>query len=275
MLRRIANRPRAIGIFNMTRNSRTSLLALLSAGSLALLAAGASHSSSPAAPARAGSGPVLLELFTSQGCSSCPPADALAERLAREPGVVVITRAVTYWDRLGWKDTLGSAVNTRLQQDYDAHRLPDGGVFTPELVVDGQGAAVGSDEPAIRRLIGQAAARGKPVIAQASAKGGGLAIGIAGQPQAAVEVVLVALTGKVTVAVGSGENGGRRLTFTNVYRGERVLGQWRGGTASFPVAASLLHVMQADRYAVIVRRPGGGSVLAVRLLGPAGARSAL
>lgn len=253
----------------MPRRSRISLLALLGAGSLALLAAGASPSSSAAPPNAAGSGPVLLELFTSQGCSSCSPADALAERLAREPGVVMITRAVTYWDRLGWKDTLGSPVNTILQQDYDAHRLPDGGVFTPELVVDGQGAAVGSDEPAIRRLIGQAAKRGKPVIAQASAKGGGLAIGIAGQPQAAAEVVLIALTGKVTVAVGSGENGGSRLTFTNVYRSERVLGQWRGGTASYPVPASLLKVPQADRYVVVVRGPHGGPVQAVRLIGPA------
>lgn len=252
----------------MNRNSRISLLALLGAGSLAL-AAGASHSSGSAAPGQARTGPVLLELFTSQGCSSCPPADALAGRLAREPGVVVITRAVTYWDRLGWKDTLGSPVNTALQQDYDAHRLPNGGVFTPELVVDGQDAAVGSDESAIRRLIGKAAARTKPVIAQASAKGGGIAVGIAGQPQGSAEVVLVGLTGRVVVAVGSGENGGRKLTFTNVYRGERVLGQWRGGTTSFPVAASLLHVAQADRYAVIVRRPAGGPVLAVRLLDPA------
>lgn len=253
----------------MTRTSRTSLLALMGAGALALLAAGTSPSASTATPVQAGSGPVLLELFTSQGCSSCPPADALAARLAREPGVVVITRAVTYWDRLGWKDTLGSPVNTMLQQDYDAHRLPDGGVFTPELVVDGQGAAVGSDEPAIRRLIGTARARGKPVIAQASAKGGGLAVGVAGQSQPGAEVVLIGLTGKVLVSVGSGENGGRRLTFTNVYRGERVLGQWRGGTASYPVPASLLNTPQADRYAVVVRRPGGGPVLAVRLLDPA------
>ena len=82
-------------------------------------------------------------------------------------------------------------------------------------------------------------------------------------------MVLVGLTGRVVVAVGSGENGGRKLTFTNVYRGERVLGQWRGGTASFPLARPLLQVAQADRYAIIVRRPGGGPVLAVRLLDPA------
>ena len=253
----------------MTNRSSISLLALLAASALAVIAAAPSQSASGAAPAQAGPGPVLLELFTSQGCSSCPPADQLAERLAREPGVVVITRAVTYWDRLGWKDTLGSPANTALQQDYDAHRLPGGGVFTPELVIDGQAGAVGSDEREVRRLIGTAAARGKPFIAQANAKGGGLAVGIAGQPEAAAEVVLVALTGKVVVAVGSGENGGRRLTFTNVYRGERVLGEWRGGTASFPVAGSLLQMPQADRYAVIVRRPGGGPVLAVRLLDPA------
>lgn len=249
--------------------NRTWIAALLGAGALVAIVAGASRSSNAAAPTAAAAAPVLLELFTSQGCSSCPPADALAERLAREPGVVVITRAVTYWDRLGWKDTLGSPVNTTLQQDYDARRLPDGGVFTPELVVDGQGAAVGSDEPAIRRLIGQAAARAKPVIAQANARDGGLAVGISGQPHPGAEVVLIGLTSKVVVSVGSGEIGGRRLTFTNVYRGERVLGQWRGGTASYPVPATLLRMPQADRYAVVVRGPGGGAVLAARLLGPA------
>ncbi|MFN4021217.1 MAG: DUF1223 domain-containing protein, partial [Erythrobacter sp.] len=71
-----------------------------------------------AAVAQSAAGPVVAELFTSQGCSSCPPADAVAARLARDPGVLVISRPVTYWDRLGWKDSLGRKENTRLQRQY-------------------------------------------------------------------------------------------------------------------------------------------------------------
>ena len=211
---------------------------------------------------------VLAELFTSQGCSSCPPADLLASQLAREPGVVVVTRPVTYWDRLGWKDTLASPVHTALQQSYAARNLPGGGVFTPEMVIDGQYAAVGSDEPEIRRLIRSAAARSKPQIASTRAGGRGIAVAIVGAQSSPNEVVLVALTTKVTVRIGSGENGGRVLGFVNVWRGERVLGAWNGGTTSFQVRAEQLRVALADRYAVVVRRAGGGAVLAAQLLDP-------
>ena len=244
------------------------LLAAILLGSGSLLAGIGGDVSPARAPSQSGSSPVLLELFTSQGCSSCPPADRLAERLAKESGVVVITRPVTYWDRLGWKDTLASPVNTQLQQDYDAHRLPDGGVFTPELVVDGQGAAVGSDEHAIRRLIEVAAVRSKPAIAAVNAPGRGRAIGLAGAAQGESEVVLAALTGQARVRIGSGENGGRMLSFTNVFRGERLLGHWRGGTASFPIPQQYLRHPLADRYAVVVRKAAGGPVLAALLLSP-------
>ena len=85
--------------------------------------------------------PVLLELFTSQGCSSCPPADRLAERLTKEPGLLVISRPVTYWDRLGWKDTLAREENTQLQRAYAARGLAgENGVFTPQIVIDGNRA---------------------------------------------------------------------------------------------------------------------------------------
>ena len=96
--------------------------------------------------------PVLVELFTSQGCSSCPPADRLAARLAPEPGVVVISRPVTYWDRLGWKDTLARPENTDLQRAYARRTLAGrNGVYTPQTVVDGEFGAVGSQESRLRR----------------------------------------------------------------------------------------------------------------------------
>lgn len=251
------------GEFAVVKSVSFGLVVALLAGVAAFATLSAER---PVQAAAAVQGPVLLELFTSQGCSSCPPADRLAERLSREPGLVVVTRPVTYWDRLGWKDTLASPVNTRLQQDYDNRQLPGGGVFTPELVIDGQTAAVGSDEAAIRRLAAAAANRPKSAIAQTAAQGRGIAIGIAGQSQGEAEVVLIGLTARVAVNVGSGENGGRSLAFVNVYRGERLLGRWSGGSASFPIPTGLMTIRAADRYAVVVRRAGGGAVLAAALL---------
>src|SRR3546814_5758521 len=97
--------------------------------------------------------PVLVELFTSQGCSSCPPADRLLARLDGEDGVVAVSRPVTYGDRLGWKDTLARSGNDRLQRDYAARGIPGSGVYTPEEVVQGAAAEVGSEENALRDLI--------------------------------------------------------------------------------------------------------------------------
>ena len=96
--------------------------------------------------------PVAVELFTSQGCSSCPPADALIEKLAKEPNIIAITRPVTYWDNMGWKDTLGREANTALQRSYAARGGEGSGVYTPQAMVQGEAAAVGSSEAKLRRL---------------------------------------------------------------------------------------------------------------------------
>ena len=104
---------------------------------------------------------VLAELFTSQGCSSCPPADAFLAKLAREPGVIAISRPVTYWDRLGWKDSLARSANDRLQRRYAARGLPGSGVYTPELVINGSAATIGSRSVSARSLIAQAQVRAR------------------------------------------------------------------------------------------------------------------
>src|ERR1700686_693384 len=106
----------------------------------ALLVAG---NSSMAGPKRQG----VLELFTSQGCSSCPPADALLGRLADRKDVLALSLPVTYWDMLGWKDTLASEANTRRQKAY-AEAMGRGGIYTPQMIVDGVSDVVGSREPA-------------------------------------------------------------------------------------------------------------------------------
>ncbi|MGB3471729.1 MAG: DUF1223 domain-containing protein [Erythrobacter sp.] len=214
--------------------------------------------------------PVLIELFTSQGCSSCPPADRLAARLAKEDGLVVISRPVDYWDRLGWKDTLASAANTALQRAYAGRRLAGyNGVYTPQSVVSGQLGEVGSDEPALRNLI--RAARGdaysSPVTIRANrVDGKGFAIGIAGETKASAELSLVAVSSREEIAIGRGENGGRTVGYTNVLLNEEVLARWAGGEKSVALYDGQLAVEGADRYALVLRVPKGGPVLAARWL---------
>lgn len=206
--------------------------------------------------------PVAVELFTSQGCSSCPPADAVMAKFARDPGVVAITRPVTYWDRLGWKDTLARPANTALQRAYARRAIPGGGVYTPQSVIGGRSGAIGGQEAKIRLLIGEARRRPQPVLAVAE---GGRAVSVRGAASGAAEVVVVALRRSVTVPVRTGENGGRRLTYANVLVGEHALGRWAGGAANFAIPAAA-RVAGADRYAVIVRQAGGGPILAARYL---------
>lgn len=215
-----------------------------------------------------GSAPIAVELFTSQGCSSCPPADALAAKLAGEPGVVVISRPVTYWDRLGWKDTLASRANTALQRAYAQREFDSSGVYTPQIVVDGQAGTVGSRETTVRGMIQRAAQTAHPALATARVDGKLLAKVGSGKGQG--ELVLVALKRRTTVGIGSGENGGRKVTYTNVVRGERTLGEWDGRARQIAIPAAALKVAGADGYALLLREPGGGRIFASRLLpGPA------
>ena len=211
--------------------------------------------------------PVLIELFTSQGCSSCPPADRLAQRLDQEPGLVVISRPVTYWDRLGWKDTLALEDNTDLQYAYAERGLRGyNGVYTPQSVVSGSLGAVGSQEPQVRRLITAAAQKRDAAIRARGDATRGFGIGLAGMTDREAELVLIGVQSHAEVAIGRGENRGRRIAYTNVLKGERKITNWRGGKASYVIEASALNIPGADRYAMVLRQPGAGPVLAARWL---------
>lgn len=211
--------------------------------------------------------PVLLELFTSQGCSSCPPADALAERLSRNPDLVVISRNVTYWDRLGWKDTLGQESNTVLQQDYARRGIAGrNGVYTPQLVVNGAYGLVGSRGAEVASAVKRHGRTSDAAIRVTPGADGSYAVALSGTGAGMAELVLVAVTRKVVVGIGSGENGGRTVTYPNVLRAERRLLNRNGGMARLTLAASALRVPGADRYALVLRGPGGGKVLAARWL---------
>lgn len=210
--------------------------------------------------------PVLLELFTSQGCSSCPPADRLAEKLAREEGLVVISRPVTYWDRLGWKDTLAREENTRLQRAYATRRLAgENGVYTPQIVVDGRRGTVGSNEAVIRQMVAQEAA-GPAAISTKRLKDGGLAVGLAGETPGKAELMLIALKRHVTVRIAAGENGNRAIGYTNVVVDERPIAEWTGGEQGIRVTPAQLAVPGADAYALVLRAKNAGPVLAAQLV---------
>ena len=174
-----------------------------------------------------------------------------------------MTRPVTYWDRLGWKDTLGREENTTLQRAYAARGLAGrNGVYTPQIVVDGTRGAVGSDAAQIRQLIRQSA--DAPAAIALRPAGRDFAIGIAGAQALRGELVLMALSARETVKIGSGEYGGRRIDYSNVLIAERKLGDWRGGKQAWALHRGHLQVAGADRYAVVLREPGGGRVFAAR-----------
>ncbi|MDP4022104.1 DUF1223 domain-containing protein [Methylobacterium sp. NEAU 140] len=233
----------------------------LRAGSLAAgVFAGLAAVAAPAEPVG-----TVVEMFTSQGCGACRAADPVIRDLARKPGVVVLTLPVTYWDYLGWKDTLGLKPLSERQRAYARGR---GGrqVFTPQAVVDGSAFAVGSDRAALERLIREADHRGGlPVAVRDEVRNGRIAVEVGAAPadgrDARGDVWLVPVLTSRTVAIGGGENGGRTATYLNVVRGLLRLGPWTGEPARFEVPRSAAAVADADSWVVLVQgaaegRPG-------------------
>lgn len=216
--------------------------------------------------------PVVIELFTSQGCSSCPPADALVHELASDPALVVITRPVTYWDQLGWPDTQARPENTELQRAYATRTLSGkNGVYTPQIVVDGRAGVIGSRHNEVARLVAEARANAAEGPAAAILKAtktsdGGYQVAVDGTARNTARLLLVGLDAGETVAIGRGENSGRMITYTNVYRGEVALGAWNGGAKRFAVPMEALQMQGANRFALILRDGRDGPILAGRML---------
>jgi hypothetical protein len=182
--------------------------------------------------------PVLLELFTSQGCSSCPPADAVLSQLAMRAGVVALSWHVDYWNRLGWRDPFSLREATQRQRRY-AEQLRVAYVYTPQLVVDGAAHVVGSDRRSVDLAL-EAARRGPPVRPpiRLARDGGEIVVRVGdGAASATASVLLVHFLPAQTVAVRSGENAGRSLSHTNIVRRVQPLGDWSGAGAGWRVAA--------------------------------------
>lgn len=210
--------------------------------------------------AQAADAPVVLELFTSQGCSSCPPADALLQKLSAENSqILALSFHIDYWNYLGWKDPYSSAANTERQQGY-ASAL-GGGIYTPELIVNGGAAVVGSNESRVRSAIEEAQHIGNAADIKISAQPGssGWDVAVSGENgNMPADVWAVSYQPYAQNAVPRGENGGRTLAHVNNVTGLRRLGAWLGQPAHY---AAPLPENKADKMAIIVQLPSYGRVI--------------
>ena len=209
------------------------------------------------AGAKADEKPMVLELFTSQGCSSCPPADALLKKIATKPNVVAVSLPVDYWDYIGWKDTFASAQFTARQRAY-AKTRGDGHVYTPQIVVNGLAHAVGSDNAEIEKVatsvLGQKGSL--TVDLKMREENGKLIADIgaapAGTPDTAALVLLLVARDR-TVMVGRGENAGKTLGYTNVVRQMTKVGDWNGVAKRIEIPASELMLPDTDGYVLFLQ----------------------
>lgn len=201
--------------------------------------------------------PVVVELFTSQGCSSCPPADAYVGRLSARSDVLALAFHVDYWDGLGWRDRFALAQSVERQNIY-ARNLRRSSVYTPQLVIDGREDDLGSDGKAVARALSETR-DGVPVAV--SVRDAEVLVEIGAQPNGpACDVTLVAYLRHAVSAVGRGENAGRTLEEFNIVRDIRALGPWRGQLQSFRVPRSVLP-RDATDVAVLVQRSGQALII--------------
>ncbi len=215
----------------------------------AIVAMGEAVTSSVRAEPRA-----VLELFTSQGCSSCPAADRLAGELARDPSLVVMTLSVDYWDYLGWKDTLAVPGHAGRQRAY-AKARGDREVYTPQIVVNGIAHAIGSDKAAIERTIAETRRAAAPLKLSVAAKvvGENLVVEVPGAQGMRGEVWLCPISGSVPVKIARGENKGRTVTYSNVVRRWVKLGEFTGKAETYSIPVSMIGSGDIDRFAVVVQ----------------------
>ena len=196
----------------------------------------------------------VVELFQSQGCSDCPPANANVMALSGRPDLLTLSFGVTYWDYLGWKDTFASPQYTARQWDY-AHAFHHAEVYTPQVVVNGRVDIVGRDKPALEALIAREANPSAPDVRIAS---GAVTVG-AGKP-GTYQVWLVRFDPNVeNVPIARGENGGLTLPHKNVVKQLVKLGEWNGRQASYAVPGAS---QPGLREAVLVQPGPGGAIVA-------------
>ena len=213
-------------------------------------------------------GPWAIELFTSQGCSSCPPADLQLGTLSRRSDIVALSYHVDYWDYIGWKDRFASRETTERQRAY-ARTMKQRYVYTPEMVVDGIGHDPGLSIEPISTLLAEAhrrsPQRATPELSRSP--DGVLSVKLAAfRLDGPADVVLAVYDRRHSTAIGRGENGGRTLENFNVVRRFETLARWDGTAASWTVSPDRFKPEQG--MAVLVQRADLGPMLGCNKLEP-------
>ena len=236
---------------------------------LGLVAPVAAQSEKAAVPVRG-----VVELFTSQGCSSCPAADALLGTLSDRPNILAMSFSVDYWDYLGWRDTLASHKFTKRQRAY-AKARGDGQVYTPQIVVNGAAHVVGSEllaiEGALQKTHDKVGAW-IPLNVRSEANSlhiecGGAIAKQAAQEHPAATIWFVTMSRKVDIAVQRGENAGKTLTYHNVVREFTPVGMWTGEPISIRLDKQTIgQTGDADLYAVVLQQGHAGPIIGAALL---------
>ena len=200
--------------------------------------------------------PTVIELFQSQGCSSCPPAEANVGAVSDRSDVLALAFEVDYWDRLGWKDTFSKHAWTERQYAY-ARALARDGVYTPQVVVNGRVEGDGLEPGALAGLISRGdRGAGGPSL---GFSGGAVTVGTGPSPAGGADVWLARyIPHAVEVTIPRGENGGHTLPYKHVVREMVLLGKWQGEAATFPVAGGDSSLAEA----ALVQAHGAGPILA-------------
>lgn len=213
-----------------------------------------------AGPAHAEKPVIVVELFTSQGCSSCPPADAFLHKLAKRADVIALSLHVDYWDYIGWKDVFADPRYTRRQHGY-AKAGKRRSVYTPQMIIQGRDHVVGNHPMDVNDLISAYQKHAQTVALKASRAGGQVTIHASaggGQGAGPMLVQMVRFEREASVDIRRGENAGRKLSYANVVRDWQVIGEWDGArplTLTAPARGDLA-------VAVILQRKGFGPIMA-------------
>lgn len=197
----------------------------------------------------------VIELFTSQGCSSCPAADKLLSELQSDPSVIPLSLAIDYWDYLGWKDTLALPGHTNRQRAYSQMR-GDREIYTPQAVINGVVQAIGSDRTQIESAVTQSYNTASPlsVPVKVTVADERVSVTVPSRDEAAgSEIWLCPVSAQVSVGIARGENRGRTITYTNVVRRWIKLGSWSGKKETFTVPIDAIKFEGVDAVAVILQ----------------------
>jgi len=202
----------------------------------------------------------VVELYTSQGCSSCPPADRFLGELVQDKKILGLSFAITYWDYIGWKDTFGSKDNdvrqARYKQEFGARY-----VYTPQMVIGGEDHKVGSDRSGVKSLIAETGEHAQKIPLTWEFKEDKISVGLP-KGEGGATIWVVDIDHSQEVAVGRGENSGENLTYHNVVRKIRSFGEWDGTAQVLELDLGELRANGHDGCAVIVQKSGFGPIIA-------------